>query len=222
MKSSGFFSLGKVLIAAVAICAAAPTAKADLTLDFTSNGSTTSMSITPTATGSGLVVGNFTVSYAVSETYTNGVESLSVQVTAVKGNGGTSANASALAYSLTDTNVTTPPDGGTLKNGLTSSFTNGGTNQTASSLATYQDGNGTINTTTSASIPGINTPYVLETSGQVRHAANGSTSTFTSTASVIGVPEPTGVIAALAGLPCMGLVIGFARRRRALEQAAAM
>ncbi|QJX00156.1 hypothetical protein [Frigoriglobus tundricola] len=31
---------------------------------------------------------------------------------------------------------------------------------------------------------------------------------------VIGVPEPSGVVAALAGLPCMGLVVGFARRRR--------
>jgi len=221
MKSSGFFSLGKVLIAAVAICAAAPTAKADLTLDFKSNGSETSMTVIPGATGSGTVVGNFTISYAVTETFTNGVESLTLKVTAVKGSSATAANS--LFYTLSDANVTTPTSGGTLTNTLSSSITGGAANQKVSSLATYQDsGNGTVTTTSSTALAGITTPYVLETSGQILHAKNGSSTTFTSTASVIGVPEPSGVIAALAGLPCMGLVLGFARRRRALEQAAAM
>ena len=35
------------------------------------------------------------------------------------------------------------------------------------------------------------------------------------TVQVIGVPEPSGVLAALAGLPCMGMLLGLARRRRA-------
>lgn len=39
-------------------------------------------------------------------------------------------------------------------------------------------------------------------------------------AQAIAVPEPTGVLAALAGLPCLGLLVGFARRRRALATAA--
>jgi len=39
-------------------------------------------------------------------------------------------------------------------------------------------------------------------------------------AQAIAVPEPTGVLAALAGLPCLGLLVGFARRRTALGTAA--
>jgi hypothetical protein len=41
----------------------------------------------------------------------------------------------------------------------------------------------------------------------------GSTLTFTSTAA-LSLPEPSGVIAAFAGLPCVGMLLGYARRLR--------
>lgn len=40
------------------------------------------------------------------------------------------------------------------------------------------------------------------------------TSKTTVTTNVATVPEPSGVAAAMAGLPCLGLLVGFARRRR--------
>jgi len=66
----------------------------------------------------------------------------------------------------------------------------------------------------------VNPPYSLAALGGefVRtkgssHGTDSSTISFTATAQVIGVPEPSGVAMALAGLPCLGLVVGFARRR---------
>jgi hypothetical protein len=41
-----------------------------------------------------------------------------------------------------------------------------------------------------------------------------STLTFTATARVVGVPEPSGLAVAVAGLPCLGLLVGFVRMRR--------
>jgi hypothetical protein len=222
MKSTGFFSLGKVLIAAIAICAAAPSAKADLDLTFSSpNGPTTSMTVSPTASGTGLVVGNFTIDYKVSETFQNGVETLTLEITRAVNNGtSTKPGSNSLNFRLSDTDVTTPTAGTTLKNTLSGvTITGGGANQKVTNAATYTDYEGVypngLPTTTSTSIGGFSTPYELTTSGQISVAAVGSNTTFTSTAQVIGVPEPSAVIAAMAGLPCMGLVVGFARRRRA-------
>lgn len=45
--------------------------------------------------------------------------------------------------------------------------------------------------------------------------SGGSAGTVSFKASAIAMPEPSGIAAALAGLPCLGLVVGYARRRRA-------
>lgn len=241
MKRSGFFTLGKVLIAAVAICAAAPSAKADLaTLNLTSEGSTTTATFNLSAgpgSGANVQVGDFTISYKVTEQFVNGTESLSFQVTSVTKGNSTQTGAGTLIYSLTDSSVSNPASGtGTLVNSLSSgSFGGAGANQKVTANASYSDfvngsspspsplsftGGSSGSSTSHSAISSINTPYTLQTSGALTNVKNGSSGSFTATASVVDAPEPSAVIAALAGLPCMGLLVGFARRRRALEQAA--
>lgn len=48
----------------------------------------------------------------------------------------------------------------------------------------------------------------------VKQGAGGGSFTFTNTAKIALLPEPSGVAAALAGLPCLGLLVGVVRRRR--------
>jgi hypothetical protein len=45
-------------------------------------------------------------------------------------------------------------------------------------------------------------------------SGGGSAGTVSFKASAIAMPEPSGIAAALAGLPCLGLLVGYARRRR--------
>lgn len=44
-------------------------------------------------------------------------------------------------------------------------------------------------------------------------SGGGSAGTVSFKASAIAMPEPSGIAAALAGLPCLGLLVGYARRR---------
>jgi hypothetical protein len=231
MKSVRFRTLGRALIAAVAICAAAPPAKADLLTFSTQNGTiTSSATVSNNSTGT-TTVGDFSVSYAVTDTLVNGTEMLSVAVTAVRN--GTTGNLGTqqLGFDLSGGGYSVGSIG-TLTSTINIGSSSKASGASAATTALYTDaatagpitqGSGAVTVTSTNSAPGsssastgvnVNSPFTLETQGSLVKAAPGSTVSFTATAQVHGVPEPSGAIAALAGMPCVGLLLGFARRLR--------
>jgi hypothetical protein len=223
MKISGFFPLGKVLIAAVAICGLSSSAKADLELTL---GSAAPIDLTTKGLSGFADVNGITVAYTVNESYSNGVESMTLGIVAIN----TTTTTAGFTYNLTDTSVSNTSVATTINNTLTGGVIGVGSvvGDTATYMNTTTGAFGTAGpltlgsaTTASGSISGYGSgPYSLSLTGMVSGVTSGSSVAFSSKAQVIGVPEPTGVIAALAGLPCMGLVVGFARRRRAAEAVA--
>jgi len=70
-------------------------------------------------------------------------------------------------------------------------------------------------TTKSSAVPvTINNPYSLSSVGGDIHLVSGATAHWVSIGS-FSMPEPTGVLLGLLGLPCMGGLVGWVRRRRA-------
>jgi hypothetical protein len=74
-------------------------------------------------------------------------------------------------------------------------------------------------TTVSNTVPvNLNSQYALTNVGGNIHLLDGASSHFITTAS-LAMPEPTGVLLGLLGLPCMGGLVGWVRRRRAAAAA---
>lgn len=217
---------------------------ASYSLTFGSAFHQTSFSGTATLPGS-----DFSVSYTVSDTYNaaSKTELLSVTATVVDSIGA-GGGTDTLSYSLVsgNTKYSLPSSGpASLTTTLAASnwMTSGSSTSNSASLSgassTYTPKTGSVvsNTTsgiglghnsteTSSSSISSLTQYGLGVSGSETVTVAGNTgtfttsSTFTASAKVHAVPEPSGVIAALAGLPFMVLVLGFARRLRGASETA--
>jgi hypothetical protein len=221
------FNLGGALIAVVAICAAAPSAKADLlSID----------GVLVSGSSGTFSDANFSGTYKVTDTYVGGTETLAVTITATS----LKSSGAPLTYDLIGqaAGYAVPPGSNT----LTSTFAiANSTKATGGSGANTADYFGTNNLDSEIRSSGSATPggptgsgsssnsvglfhatnFTLETKGGfIGGITKNGTITFTATSQVHGVPEPSAVISALAGLPCVGLLLGFARRlRRPVETA---
>jgi hypothetical protein len=267
-----FFHPGRALLALVAVCAAAPAARADLYLEITD----TSGQISPvvidlgTKGGSGTTSAfaseGFSISYsgsaALSETATGGSASLTLSATVTNigtTSGGTttytagtyrfelvssSATGSQSSLPTTSSGYFSPPlvSGGQLlglySNLSTTNFVAGGKVTTNADYTSYNGstagGIQTVSTTGTgdgAAVTGANSSETgkldtfTEAAGtssfdlssdtvDLQSSGAGKVS-FTATSTVIAVPEASGITAALAGLPCFGLLVGLVRRNRA-------
>ena len=234
-----FVIWGKALIAVMAIGLAASSAKADLAVTFqdvTSGGTTYTQSIGGLSNGStgAISVGDFTGTYTVHYTDVNGYQAVSLDITATNN----SSTSSDLRSIVSNGSVTTPSSivGTSATLGAFVNVT--GSTQTAGSMvteeATYIPGTGSsVSTSTgvmlsagsetgsassSTSIPSLASSYELD-GFNVDYSANGR-STISYSAGAFVAPEPSGIAAAMAGLPCMGALLGFVRRRRLAVSAA--
>jgi hypothetical protein len=100
----------------------------------------------------------------------------------------------------------------------TSVFSNaniGGTSHTAQTSAVTGPGQNQVSNQVSVN---TGSPYALSDVGGITGLVPGSTAHFLSTAS-FAMPEPTGVLLGLVGLPCMAGLVGWVRRRRAAAAA---
>ena len=106
----------------------------------------------------------------------------------------------------TPANVT-PIDSSSLTN-VSLTYIDGGTTTAQTWTAAFT----VISSDTGVSANGQYTSQVTKNTGADSGTAVGSIGRVS--VPVIGVPEPSGVAAALAGLPCMGVLLGIVRRRR--------
>jgi hypothetical protein len=98
-------------------------------------------------------------------------------------------------------------------------YTGYGPPQTVTDLGEHLSGMGTANSTP-VLISSLSPKFDLSDLTTDIQATSGSQVSFVSTATV-ALPEPSGVAAAFAGLPCMGMLLGFARRFRSRVASAA-
>jgi len=247
----------KVLVAAFAICAAAPSARADLTLNVAAvggNGPHTAL-LTGIGQADGSKSGTFNLGagyfldYTISQTYDpSSPASQEIAYTAVlrPATSATSPVPLFVNYTLTSSGFTQPAPLGpaTLTTYVEADLTSSSASATGSISAVSQL-NAPVGPVTTlayatadpAGMSGPNyhffgsdstdtgvtlTPgYTLSSiSGTMQ--SSGSTGTFR-VVSTVALPEPSGVVAAFAGLPCMGALLGFARRyrRRSTNESAA-
>lgn len=228
----------RMMAAAVLAAAVGPAARADLSLTLTGTQGSTSTSSTfninpgspPFAGGTGtFAFDGLTVAYTVTAPLTTDATGSRQAVTLGLTVTGTASANTALSYVLTGSPFSAPGvngGAGFLESTLT---TAGGTALPTGTALTATATQVRLNnfTTTSVSDAQVNggttsqaitlgNPYVLQTSGTFSVAPGtilGNGLTFTSTAAVAVVPEPASLVAALAGLPCVGGVLAFARRK---------
>lgn len=91
----------------------------------------------------------------------------------------------------------------------------GGTAHTGQTPPVTGPNQTTVSNVVTANVTG---PYALNTVGGDIHLLDGASAHFMTTGS-FAMPEPTGVLLGLVGLPCMGGLVGWVRRRRAAAAA---
>jgi hypothetical protein len=251
-----FFNPWKVLIAAVAICASAAPARADLNLTITDSNGTTELSKAVSNGSTGTVqFSGFDITYTVIDKSTaTGTKSaptitsdlgVTFTVTTAATPSGTATTSDSFKWNLSGTDLKAPAGStgsatiesllnvasdsfgntnkaDTLKlNNLRGKFTSDGNSTTSNSVNwTNTQGPGNYNANTSSVTMG--STYKLSDQGAFVYKVKGGTGTkssssitFTSTTRVVAaVPEPSGLLAAAAGLPCLGMLVGFVRLRR--------
>jgi hypothetical protein len=109
--------------------------------------------------------------------------------------------------------LTNPTDSASLTN-VTLTYIDGGT----TTAQTFSQAFTVLSSDTGVNTQGQYTSQVTKNTGAESGTAVGSIGSVS--VPVIGVPEPSSAVAALAGLPCMYALIGFARRRRDAAPAA--
>jgi len=241
----------RVLIAAVAICATAPPAKAELYLTITdqsAGGQRTTIDVNKTPSGKDTFDG-YTFTYSVSSTQSATKDSISLTASLTANQDATAGNFKFTLFSSTAKDLASLPSSPT-----TGFFAPLGTTGTplvlSTSLSTTQMSSTFGSVASTGSYRGFGTPGTVagvqsETNSTLTATSSGDQSTstmfqqaagttsfnlknstvevnssgkgtsvqFTST-TTIALPEPSGVAAAMAGLPCLGLLVGFVRRRR--------
>lgn len=234
-----FFSPWKALVAAIAVFASAGSAKADLVfmLNAGSGESSGAISVANGSAGD-LNVGGFLIGYKIHETTAAAgsgappgvhvVRTFSVELNVTNpaefGN-----SIGTLTATLTGTNLYGPANGpGYLVAGVHVTDLINPESGTAAffSKATYGVNPHAVSTQTSVvsgptSLPvyssakpiTISNPYQVTSSTTELSIDQGGSFKLTSTTQVYGVPEPSGIAAALAGVPCLGLLLGTIRRR---------
>jgi hypothetical protein len=225
----------RLMAAAMFAAAAAPLARADLTLTLTGTQGGTSTSQTtnyalPPGTGSGTFsFGGLSVTYTVAAPLTTDATGSRQAVTLSATVFGSTTTATDISYVLTGSPFSAPGStggAGFLESTLTTTNVPGlpaGTALTATAtqvrlnnFTTTSVSDAQVNGGTTSQPVTLGNPYVLQTSGTFSVAPGtilGNGLTFTSTAAVAVVPEPASLVAALAGLPCVGGVLAFARRK---------
>jgi hypothetical protein len=116
--------------------------------------------------------------------------------------------------------------GGTLTASLSTDATDFNTNSTINNKATYKPGPVVTSATLDATGPGQTPTPKTKSVGVISTFTLSELSTYQSTAGatdkwcatasvkpVYAVPEPTGMLIGLVGLPCLGAVVFFSRRR---------
>jgi hypothetical protein len=240
-RVSRFLSPWKVLIAVVAIAASAPSARADVFLTVLDVNSNTTKTYDLGANGTGnsdanmLNISSDFAGYTIHVSYSQFISSTRASLTLnadVTGTNGdfrftlSSSNTASTGYFQTGPTV----GGGLLQTtlvvdpGLTGS---GVSVNTHSGYTAFSGGSplgqvtdGTIGLSGSGSKAGTAVGITFKPSYDLssvtvdaRTGDTPSTVSFHATAAV-ALPEPSGVIAAFAGLPCVGMLLGYARRLR--------
>jgi hypothetical protein len=235
-RARRLLSPAKLLIAAIAICAAAPSAKADLFLEISdSTHAPTLVDLGPTGGTGTKTFDGYTITYTASASSNSLTLDASVK--------NVSNTSSALSLNLFSSGTTggyysALPGALTLSSTLDVKSISGTNSASTSELGGYTPYGGSTSSTSlvtstnsTGSVTGLPTPvtggtsFDLSTGDMVSNATGGALKTgatghFVATTTV-ALPEPTGIAAALAGLPCLGMVLGFARRRRAGQVEAA-
>jgi len=216
MKSARMLATcAKVLFAAVAICASAAPARADLqislneTLSDTTNGKFVyDVSFFSNGTGTSsqrLQAGNSPLNF--------------VTLYDVVGLTSTSLSAeAALAFSQTAQMTGLNPNGFTpsVDNAALPNISLSYTGSTLTTDKTFEGALTIQSTAKGVNESGLYTSQVTRNKGTNAGSAVGA---FGEVAVPMALPEPSGIFAAIAGLPCLGLVFGFARRRRDIAAA---
>lgn len=255
------FTAGKALVAAIAICATAGSAKADLYLDvidqFNQTSKSYALDIGSGANGSKTSstssdFNGFSVNYTVSSSQVGNRAVLSLDATV------NATQLSSIRFVLrsnvgqSSSPVSNPTDGlysPVAANGgavflfstLTASGLASGDRITTYAGYTAYDGStpGGIYTTPGAGMSPADQNYRAQYSASLNSNGSKTSNLFAFTqqagttsfdlssistdlqtagtvsfrAQAIAVPETSGVVTALAGLPCLGMLVGFARRR---------
>jgi hypothetical protein len=173
------------------------------------------LTVTSPSTATSSTTGKFDVSLYTA-TNSSGSTSSGVFTTPVTSTGGN--------IMLTNTSTISTPSGVTGSLSSSGSYTayNGTTvggidteptGTSSTSIANKHGGSGSL--TNVANYPQVSgtSSYDLTSSATVSITGKG-TGTFSNKTTVSALPEPSGVAAMMAGLPCLGLLAGFARRRR--------
>jgi len=231
----------RALIATFAICCVAPPARADLTLTFAVG--TTAQTVTGLSNGSTGTLSYFTgntLDYTVAYTVTSAfnpvtqTQTESLQATIAGAAGRTFVSSTPFSYSLRDTTLTTPGSTGSsvsLRSALAATSNSGQPAFIETDVDLLPTGGGDVSTApitvfgtgTAASAPVATTrpasyDFLVSGSGTIINGTGFSTTfTATGTLTVNAVPEPSVVMAAVAGLPCMGLLVRLTRRGRGCD-----
>lgn len=230
MNARRFVTWGKALIAVVAIGAAASPAKADLTLYFQEGNSYQgSFTVQNGSTGS-INIGDFTGTYSVTASNTSAGVVQTLNIFNLKNN---SSSAATFIANLQGTNYNTFAGGSAVLQAFTnvtsstgasgSSVTddsqyNGGTSDTQATV-NLSGSTTTGSASSSTTIGTVGSNYYLRAYNTNANVTGGGTISYSVTAAI--VPEPSGIVAAMAGLPCVGALLGFVRRRRVVAAVAA-
>ena len=220
MKSARMLATcAKVLFAAVAICASAAPARADLQISLNESASNTSAgifvydvsfntSVSGGVSAQRLQAGNFVTLYDIV-----GFKSAVLSDEILDG-----LNPDLFSLSMPATGVN--PAGFTPAAGLdTAALPNVVLTYASANLTADRTFSGALtitSTATGVNESGLYASQVTRNRGATAGTAIGS---FGDVAVPMALPEPSGIFAAIAGLPCLGLVFGFARRRREIAAA---
>ena len=194
-----------------------------------------------TAGSTGVFGGGYTLAYIVNSSYNATTQTETVRLTGTLTYAGTAPAPGLIGFNLAGTVIPLPvgPNGilSSTLSGVFNGSGNSGTgfaNSISNSATLDPDGVGAApsvttpgnpsftasgtntafsGSSTSVLIPVLSANYDMSTNaGTIIANGPGTNISFVSTATV-ALPEPTGVIAAMAGLPCMGALLGLVRRR---------
>jgi hypothetical protein len=208
----------------------APAVRADM-ITLTISDGTTSYSATGDA-ASGVTLGNFTldgVSFRGASAFTSnsGGESVNFGTSLASGPGGETAGKT-ISYTITDSSVpgsytsfvTSGAYSQAVKSGTTTATSSvNGSSDYPGIVVPNNNANGTNGPITKITSPSNPTSVTL--SGTiVGFNMTPKLPTTLSASTALNVPEPNGVLLGLLGLPCLGGVVYFARRRSAMALAA--
>ena len=213
----------RLVIAFAAIAAVATPAHAGLALSVSGTGNSTMINPGPGGnTGTGSINGfNFFYALTQSPTDTTGpsVSSRTLALTVVVTDTGVGTTSGNIAFSLVGSGLTvnsgyTNPTSGTLSNSLTAST---GIMSSSSSLIRLPSNSTTTVGTNGSTALAVTDKYNLRTrifiNFSSRSAGGLMSATSTTTFGISAVPEPSGLVAGLMGLPCVAGVLTLARRR---------